>query len=185
MAAQLFRLSQDEAGQQSDKNHSRFAYAGIPLLLAAVWSFAVEYEGILNLGPMPAELSGNSLSESMRTRYGVSGDLLQDLGDLMEIRNEILHPVPLPTGTRDNWPDYLRRVKEKGLLNTSGAPQSDYAMLTQIASHALFKWAVEVTRRLYCAIVCSSPEKTQLFQPFADANFMAHFGSTRDDFHSS
>jgi hypothetical protein len=46
------------------------------------------------------------------TRYGVSGGLLEELRDLIEIRNEIMHPVPLPVGTAANSPDYLRRVKK-------------------------------------------------------------------------
>lgn len=45
VAARLFRLSRDES--------ARFAYAGIPLLLAAVHSFALEYEVIMNLGTVP------------------------------------------------------------------------------------------------------------------------------------
>jgi hypothetical protein len=151
-------------------------YAGIPLLLAAVWSFGVEYEGILHTGGVPPELSGDSLSRLMEMRYRVSGDLLKDLRDLMEIRNEILHPVPLPTGTPDNWPDYLRRVKQKGLLASSGASNCDYAMLRQIASHRLFAWAVDATRSLYRAIVYSNPAKVQMFQDFLDRNFDGLFG---------
>lgn len=176
VTAKLFRLSSDESRRQADKNNSRFVYAGIPLLLAAVWSFAIEYEGMLNLGSMPPELAGNSLADLMRTRYAVSGDLLRNLQDLIEIRNEILHPVPLPTGTQDNWPDYLRHVKQKGLLNTSGDVQSDYVMLGQIASHTLFRWAVDVTKRLYDAIVFSNAAKAPMFESFLDSNFTKLFG---------
>ena len=175
MVSKLFHQSRTEASHKSDKNSSGFVYAGIPLLLAAVWSFAVEYEGIQRTGGLPPELSGDSLTKLMETRYGVSGDLLDDLRDLMEIRNEILHPVPLPTGTPDNWPDYLRRVKQKGLLTTSGAPNCDYVMLGQIASHRLFVWAVDVTKSLYRAIVYSNPAKVQMFQVYLDYNFNGFF----------
>jgi hypothetical protein len=131
---------------------------------------------MLHTAGLPPELSGDSLTKLMETRYRVSGDLLEDLRDLMEIRNEILHPVPLPTGTPDNWPDYLRRVKQKGLLTTSGSPNCDYVMLGQIASHKLFAWAVEVTKRLYRAIVYSNPAKVQMFQDYLDHNFDGLFG---------
>jgi hypothetical protein len=165
------------ARSRQDGNTSRYVYGGIPLLLAATHSFIIEYEAIGNVGALPSELyDGISLARLMETRYGVSGDLLQDLRDLTEIRNEIIHPAPLPAGTRDNWPDYLRRVKQKGLLNTTGDPEADFILLSQIASHALFKWAVEITKQLYAAIVYSDLSKVQLFLPILDGNFRALFG---------
>ena len=168
MASRLFRLSSQES--------PRFVYAGIPLLLAATHSFAIEFEALLNLEPVAAELSKDSLVKIMQLRYGVSGVLLRDLEDLVEIRNEIIHPMPLPSGTSDDWPDYLRRVKEKGLLTTTGNPDSDYYMLAQVASHNLFAWAVEVTKALYEAVVYSNPEKISLFRPFLNENFKTLFG---------
>lgn len=176
VASRLYRLSRDESNSSSDKNNSRFVYAGIPLLLAAVWSFAIEYEGIMNLGLVPTELSAEPLVSVLETRYNVSGKLLEDLRDLVELRNEILHPVPLPTGTPDNWPDYLRRVKWKGLLSSTGDPNADFIMFGQIASHRLFAWAVDVTKCLYAAIINSNSEKIQAFQPFLDHNFKTLFG---------
>src|SRR5882762_1188049 len=53
VAARIFRLSKDESSSRKDKNMSRFVYAGIPLLLAAVHSFAIEYESIGNVGAIP------------------------------------------------------------------------------------------------------------------------------------
>jgi hypothetical protein len=176
LAAKLFRLSKEESNSRTDKNTSRFVYAGIPLLLAAAHSFAVEYEGMLNLETLPAELSTDPLAKLMETRYGLSGRLLEDLRDLIEIRNEIIHPIPLPAGTPDNWPDYLRHIKQKGLLSSTGDPNADYIMLAQIASHRLFEWAVGVTRVLYGAIVNSNPTKSQIFQNFLDENFETLFG---------
>ncbi|HXA78703.1 MAG TPA: hypothetical protein VNV41_16330 [Candidatus Acidoferrales bacterium] len=176
VVARLFRLSNAEAKSQPDKNHSRYVYAGIPLLLAAVQSFAVEYEGMLSLEPLPIELSADSLARLMETRYGVSGSILEDLRDLIEIRNEIIHPVPLPAGTADNWPEYLRRIKQKGLLSSTGRPDSDYIMLGQIASHRLFKWAIAVTKNLYAVIIASDSAKVRMFQPFLDPNFESFFG---------
>lgn len=138
VAGRLFQQSKAESSRYPDKNHSRYVYAGIPLLLAAVRSFAIEYESIGNLGPLPAELADNSTCDLMKSRYGVSGAVLKDLADLTEIRNEIIHPIPRPPGTPDNWPDYLRHIKQKALLSTTGVPDSDFIMLGQIASHKLF-----------------------------------------------
>lgn len=125
----------------------------------------------MNLEPVPAELCTDSLVKIMEARHGVSGVLLQDLRDLVEIRNEIIHPVPLPSGTQDNWPVYLRRVKKKGLLTTTGDPNADYVLLAQIGSHKLFTWAVDVTKGLYEAVINSNAAKMQAFQPFLDHNF--------------
>lgn len=176
LTSKLFRNSKGEASSSSDGNTSRFVYAGVPLLLAALHSFTIEYEGIGTLGSLPAELIEAPLAKLMETRYGVSGGLLEELRDLIEIRNEIIHPVPLPTGTPDNWPDYLRRVKEKGRLCTTGDPEVDYIFLAQLASHRLFSWAVEVTKGLYTAVVYSNPAKAQMFQPILDNNFKTLFG---------
>lgn len=175
LAARLFRLSRDESSSRPDRNNSRFVYAGIPLLLGSTYSFAIEYEGFMNLCPVPTELIKDNLVRIMKERYGVSGDLLQDLRDLVQIRHEIIHPIPLPVGTRDNWPNYLRRVKEKGLLNTSGDPNADYILLGQIASHRLFTWAVEVTKSLYVAIINSNPAKAPACLPFL-GNFNTFYG---------
>jgi len=176
LAGKLFRMSAEEANSSKDKNHSHFGYAGLPLLLAALQSFIIEYEGMLNLQPLPDELSApNGLATLLKSRYGVSGDLLEEFRELIEIRNEIIHPVPLPPGTPDNWPDYLRNVKQRGLLSTTGDPQADYIMFAQISSHRLFTWAVEVTKKVYAAIVYSNPSKTVMFSRFLDDNFQTLF----------
>lgn len=175
LAAKLFRLSKEESNTRTDKNTSRFVYAGIPLLLAAAHSFAIEYEGILNLEPLSPELASVPLAVLMETRYGLSGSRLEELRDLIEIRNEIIHPVPVPAGTPDNWPEYLRHVKQMGLLSSTGDPDVDFIMLAQMASHRLFVWAIEVTKSLYNAIVNSNPKKAQLFQNFLDENFKTLF----------
>lgn len=81
-------------------------------------------------------------------KYDISDELSAEVRLLGEVRNEILHPVHRTTGTSDNWPDYLRCLKDKGLLESTGKPESDYALLAQIESHRLFEWACDVTRNL-------------------------------------
>jgi len=176
-AGRQFRMSAEEARSSRDQNHSDFTYAGVPLLLAAVQSFIIEYEGTLNLQPLSDELSApRGLAVLLESRYGVTGDFLVEVCELIEIRNEIIHPVPLPPGTPDNWPDYLRPVKRRGLLSTTGDPKADYIMFSQVASHRLFEWAVKVTKKIYEAIVYSNPEKVLMFEPYLDYNFQTLFG---------
>ena len=178
VVSRLFRLSADESNSSADKNHSRYVYAGVPLLLSAVKSFIIEYEGMLNLQPLSDALSApGGLALLLESRYGLSGGCLGDLQDLVEIRNEIIHPVPLPAGTPDNWPDYLRRVKQKGVLCTTGDPNADYIMFSQMASHNLFKWAVAVTAKVYAAIVDSDRNKNKMFQRYVGPNFANFFGT--------
>ena len=179
LVAKLFRFSEQDASSALDRNTSRYVYAGIPLLLAAAYSFVIEYEGILNVGSMPANLSTGEPLVKILEGYGAASELLTELQDLVEVRNEIIHPVPLPAGTPDNWPDYLRRIKQKGLLSTTGDPAADYILMSQIASHRLFKWAVDVTKSVYSVIVYSNPQKTSMFLPILDYNFETLFGDRR------
>ena len=158
----MYALSVREAKRSPDGNWSDYVYAGIPLLLASVHAFSVEYENTLlrnsNLRPI------DDLAGVVEQRYGMPGPLLQDIKDLVEIRNELIHPVPLPTGTPDNWPDYLRRIKDLGLLNTTCRPDGDYPLLSQIASHRLFTWAVGIVKQMFRAIVESNPDRAPLFR---------------------
>lgn len=176
-AGRLFRMSAEEARSSLDQNQSDFTYAGVPLLLAAVQSFIIEYEGMLNLQPLSDELSApRGLAVLLESHYHVTGDFLEEIRELIEVRNEIIHPVPLPPGTSDNWPDYLRRVKQRGLLSTTGDPNADYIMFSQISSHRLFEWAVEITKKIYEAIVYSNPDKVLMFERYLDYNFQTLFG---------
>jgi hypothetical protein len=176
VTSRLFHLSAADTSSALDKNYSSYVYAGLPLLLSAIQSFIIEYEGMLNLHPLPEMLSApNGLALLLESKYGISGDLLDDFRILSEIRNEIIHPIPLPAGTPDNWPDYLRRVKQKGLLSSTGNPLADYLMFSQMASHALFKWAVETTEKVYSVIVNSDTAKTPMFHCYVEANFQTLF----------
>jgi hypothetical protein len=136
------------------------------MLLAALQALVVEYEFILH---PPSTINPPNINErEFVQRYGVSGHLLQDLNDLIELRNEIIHPAHVPTGTPDNCPAYLSRIKNLNLLNTTGAPDHDYSLLGQIASHRLFEWAIGVVRSLYGAVITSDPGRAARFQGFLD-----------------
>lgn len=175
LVERLFKLSKADAAASEDGNLSKFVYAGIPLLLAALRSFIIEQESIGRLTPPPLEVDRDNLIELLRSRYGVTELLLEEVRLLGEIRNEIIHPNPLPPGTPDNWPAYLRKIKECGLLTSTGRPDGDYIMYGQIASHRLFVWAVRVTRETFQAIANSEAMRGKQVQGFVD-NFDAFEG---------
>jgi len=104
------------------------------------------------------------LPKLLKGRYGMSGELLKDFECLCEIRNEIVHPVPLPTGTKDGWPEYLRRVKDKLI-----AVEQPGDLFAQLASHDLFTWAVLVTQEAYRAVIHSFPDRGGILQFFLTA----------------
>ena len=177
LVSKLYRLSAEEAAIAEDQNHSRYIFAGLPLLFSAIYSFIIEYEGMLNPQALSHDLlAEKGLADLLERRYGVSGNLLEEFRELTEIRNEIIHPIPLPVGTPDSWPDYLRRVKQQGLLCSTRNPHSDYVMLSQMESHSLFKWAVGITERVYEAVVNSDVTKAASYQHFVHANFKTLFG---------
>jgi hypothetical protein len=151
----LFRSSEKEALESMDGNSSRYVWAGLPMLLAGLIAFVVEQERMLNPRPDPDRLKNleRSLPEMMAELYGLKGELLDALKDLSELRHELIHPAHTATGTPDSWPDYLRHIKNMGVLNTTGNPKSDYIMLSQMASHRMFDWAVEVVGRIYEVIL--------------------------------
>jgi hypothetical protein len=65
----------------------------------------------------------------------------------------MIHPAHRPTGTQDQTPDYLRPLKQMGLLQTSGDPNSDYPWMAQLQSHRLFVWAFSVIEQTATALL--------------------------------
>jgi hypothetical protein len=172
LASKLYKLSEQEAESSRDGNTSKMVFAGIPLLISSIYALIVECEsmGVLtapNVDPM------RSLPEVLGAKYGLSGEALKDFECLYEIRNEMVHPVPLPTGTSDNWPEYLRRIKNKKLLVSHPDADTNSVFFAQLASHNLFAWAVYVTYRAYHAVVNTIPDRGMLLEFFMTtfANF--------------
>lgn len=91
--------------------------------------------------------NGPSLPTQFAELYGVSGPLLDDLKALTELRNEIIHPAHLATGTPDNWPPELQTIKLRGVLQSSKGP-GDYLILGQMKSLRLLDWAKDVVGQL-------------------------------------
>jgi|HubBroStandDraft_6_1064221.scaffolds.fasta_scaffold03395_13 hypothetical protein len=172
LACRLYKLSETEANASTDKKSSKMVFAGIPLLLSSLSSLIIECENIGTVTPRALDMS-QPLPKLLSERYGMSGKLLKEFECLCEIRNEIVHPVPLPTGTKDNWPDYIRRVKDKRVVIEHPEPNTHYTFFAQMASHDLFAWAVVITREAYKAVIHSYPGQGGLFQIFLTtfANF--------------
>ena len=147
----LHELATQEA-DSLDGNTTSYTWAALPMLLSGLDALMLEQEAMfLNQRKedrLETLISSSPLPEKFAVLYGTSGELLQDLGALVELRNEIIHPAHLPLGTRDNWPDYLRCVKDLGVVQSTGDPNADYLMLGQMKSLRLLRWALEVVARL-------------------------------------
>lgn len=152
-------------------NFSEYTIAAIPLVFSSLRCLSIEHS---YFHPQDDEaLSAMKNSEDFKAlleHYKIEGSPKSDAELLYEVRNEILHATFLPTGTPDHWPDYLRELKEKGiLLSTPDDGERHYAMYHQICSHQLFEFAFQVSHNIAKAIVTSHPEKEIFFERYISA----------------
>jgi len=138
------------------------------MIVAAVRAFVVEYadhpprdQGLLE------SLNRNSDIPAVLNYSNADDCLKNEALWLLEVRNEILHPAHLATGTKDNFPQYLRPLKEKGVLQSSGKPDSDYVLLMHFASQKLFTWSIGVARKIVNQVLASHPEKRKTMADIA------------------
>lgn len=82
--------------------------------------------------------------EFIAQHYSLPQSLIDELRLLLEVRHEIVHPAHRPGVEQDGTPSHLRPLKERGLLQSSGAA-TDFVWLAQLQSHRLFGWAFEKT----------------------------------------
>ena len=167
LASKLYKLSEKEVSTSIEGGTSKMVFAGIPVLLSSLSALIIECEHIGVLTPPELDMK-QPLPQLLKQRYGMSGELLKDFECLCEIRNEIVHPVPLPTGTKDGWPEYLRRVKDKLI-----AVEQPGGLFAQLASHDLFTWALMVTQAAHKVVIYSFPHHGEMLQFFLTtfANF--------------
>ncbi|MGH8362178.1 MAG: hypothetical protein ACRESQ_02370 [Gammaproteobacteria bacterium] len=131
-----------EYAQQHDGNVSPYTLAAIPLMISMIRALVIDCEVVTLKPHFDLEcLRKDGDICSILSRYQVEGDLRRDAESLVEIRNEIIHPTHISLGTKDNWPEYLRAIKEAGLLNSTNKEDSDYDFMHQLNSHRLLKWA--------------------------------------------
>ncbi|MEW6684072.1 MAG: hypothetical protein AB1451_14330 [Nitrospirota bacterium] len=76
-----------------------------------------------------------------------------DLKLVIEVRNEIVHPMPFGTGSPWNVPNDFLRLHHMGLLMTTGKPDEDYAFNAKLRSYALAYWCWEVTETAVSLLV--------------------------------
>ena len=152
-----------------DGNCSPYALCALPMLLSSLRCLVVEYASYppVNADALD-ELDAPNDFGKMLARYGVDDLLRSEALLLQELRNEIIHPVHRPTGTPDNCPDYLRPLKGRGLLQSTGKVDSDYIFLSRLQSHRLLKWACRVTRDLVAKVIQSDPAKTVALGDFIE-----------------
>jgi hypothetical protein len=145
LAWRLQNLARAEA-ESLDGNTSMYVWAAIPMLLSGLTALVIEQEVILRNQRQEDRvailLTKRSLVAQCEGLYGLSDPLRSDLRDLVELRNEIIHPAHTATGTKDNWPDEIRHIKNRRLLQSTGTDDGDYIMLSQLKSLRLLEWAV-------------------------------------------
>jgi hypothetical protein len=151
LAKLLYGLSAREAAG-GDGNCSAYVLAGIPMLFSALRCLMIELDGGMIRPGLPNTVALQALDETrndviaLRQRLQPS-TLLDDVQLLYEVRNEIIHPAHRPGPERNGTPGYLLRLRDEGLLQTTGQ-DVDYPWPSQLHSHRLFRWACELFARL-------------------------------------
>lgn len=132
-----------------DGNVSPYTLSGIPGLFSGLRALMIECSSGMYGPPLENDtkvlrsLASNNNEIVVLKLYEMAELKYESLRLLYEVRNEIVHPAHRPVGTVDGTPEYLRPLKSEGLLQTSGKPDSDYALMAQLQSHRLFRWAFE------------------------------------------
>jgi len=134
-----------------------YVWAAIPMLLSGLTALIIEQEAMLchqrQEDRVEKLLARRGLVAQCQSLYGLCDPLLSDLKDLVELRNEIIHPAHTATGTRDNWPDEIRHIKLRGLLQSTGREDGDYIMLSQMKSLRLLEWATSTVEQVRAIII--------------------------------
>jgi hypothetical protein len=144
-------------------NCSPYALSGVPTLLSSLRCLVVEYASYppTDLAMLKLLTEPNDFEKTLK-HYSIIDPLRSDALLLQEVRNEIIHPAHRPSGTADNFPNYLRKLKERGLTQSAGRGDTDYIFFSQLQSHRLFAWSWQVTRDLVKVILNSDPRKAAL-----------------------
>ena len=162
---EVFRESEKAAAASPTKS-SRWVYAGLPVLMAGVEAFLIEHQHLLKDSSRIQTLAGiNNVREVLKL-YPLPDELRRDLEALIEIRNQIVHPSPLPFG-KAAWPESLQRLRDQTVLD-GNAPQSGADVLALLASHRVFEWAIERCAEMLDAVADSDAERSWMFHQLAD-----------------
>ncbi len=144
---------------------SRWVYAGLPVLMAGIEAFLIEHQNLLKDSSGVKKLAGVDPLGHVLKLYSLPDELRQDLDALIEVRNQIVHPSPVPFG-KPEWPESLQRLRHRKVLDGS-MPQSGTHALSLLASHPLFEWAVVRCAEALDLVADSDPERSWLFHQHA------------------
>lgn len=111
-----------------------------------------KYEDIYNLEISPYFPSENvkKLDAEQKLRFN---EIKENLEIVFEVRNEIAHAMPRPTGCQWDVPPHLMALQEKGLLITRGDPKSDYSLYQKLRSYALCYWCWEIVNSAVSLVI--------------------------------
>jgi hypothetical protein len=160
------KLFHESAVTAASAIHDDWVYAGIPMLVTGVEAFLIEHQRILNQNPNRSTIAGDDPIRDVLLLYSLPDDLRDDMSALIEIRNQIVHPSPVPFGSY-YWPASLERLRSQGVLD-GRTPQSGADVLSILASHRLFEWAVEKCARTLDVISASDQDRAWMFHSLAD-----------------
>lgn len=138
---------------------SPYTYAGIPLLFSTLRALLIECNSGMYANFEADQAALARLATEMnelafiRDKYGIDKALLDQLTLVYEIRNEMVHPAHRPAGTKDMTPDYLRPLKDMGILRSSGDPNGDYPWMHQLQSHKLFSHAFHLIEQVASVVI--------------------------------
>jgi hypothetical protein len=161
----VFRESAKAVADDPTKS-SRWVYAGLPVLMAGVEAFLIEHQHLLKDSSSIQTLAGVSSVREVLKLYPLTDELRQDLEALIEIRNQIVHPSPVPFG-RPEWPESLQRLRDRKVLD-GNTPQSGTYALALLASHRVFEWAVERCAEALDVVADSDAERSWMFHHSAE-----------------
>ena len=158
LANDLFKQSCAYA-ERFDNNVSPYPIAGIPLLISTLRALLIEANsGMYGLdrdfGAMGRLANDQNEIGLISEKYiSINSESAQALALLYEVRNEIVHPAHTPAGTQHNTPSNMLPLREHGLLQSSGKPDSDYTWISQLQSHRLFRWSFVTVERVAEAVL--------------------------------
>jgi hypothetical protein len=160
----VFRESASAAGEDQTQP-SRWVYAGLPMLIAGFEGFLIEHQHLLKENRELQTFAGiHDLSKVLKL-YPLPDDLRRDMEALIELRNQILHPSPVPFG-EPGWPDSLERLRLHKVLD-GNTPQSGADVLALLANHRVFIWAVEKCAETLDVVTASDADRSWMFRQLA------------------
>ena len=111
--------------------------------------------------------------ETEAQAQGISFErIIQDLALVIEVRHEIVHPMPLSTGTPWNIPEKFLPLHRDGILISNGHPDADYLFIDKLRSYALVYWCWE--RIQICVSLLVEHLKPDQVVAWTAPNFSAH-----------